>query len=501
VKLSENPIFITQKRIVHRNGVLAAMLIAAMVGLCLLLGLWGNLHEEITGVDARNQMTPKEAGRVFYAWAMAIEMLVLVIGGFSRISRALADDRKAGLWDSNRLTPLKPPTLIAGYWFGPPLREFYMAVILAAFGLLITLTAGLPITVWLGTQLLVVSTALFFGLLGVLAGMAFQRSQGLMIFLVFLLAIPFSSFAPSRVIMNFLLPVYGIGYFFSDPPTSGNVDSIRWNEMPEIFGIPVHPVILSLGLQLITGAFIWRALNRKTANPFQPLLLRWEAIALFTIFSVTQHALLWDLWGGKYPTLLRSNQFVDQGVLLPVVLAVTMFVGVLLLASASPQPEHVRVESLRLGFKNLGAIFSRSAVSLALALAGIAGAGMLTQFVFAPRDSWPIFAVVTINLTEIFLVFALLVEFCRLRHGRRALGFMVLWLFLLCAVPFILAGAFSNEEFARLSLLAPGFFALSADSETEWSLLLFPLGVHLGVVFLMFLGWGRQWTSLLKKAS
>jgi hypothetical protein len=38
VKLTDNPIFLTQKRLVHRGGVLAAILIAALIGLSLLSG-------------------------------------------------------------------------------------------------------------------------------------------------------------------------------------------------------------------------------------------------------------------------------------------------------------------------------------------------------------------------------------------------------------------------------------------------------------------------------
>ena len=297
MKLSENPIFLTHKRIVHRGGVLAAVLIAAMLGFCLLLGLWGNLHSELG-----NHETPEKTGKAFYGWIIGIEILVLVIGGFSRIARALADDRKAGLWDSNRLTPLKPAQIIAGYWFAPALQKLYMALVLAGFGLLIVLLSGLPITLWLGTQTLIVSTALFFGLLGVLAGMAFQRSQGVLIFLVFVFAYPFSFMAPSRILTNFLLPIYGLGHLFSDGVIRRDYsEDMSWFNSPEVFGLPVHPVLLSLGLQLIAGIFVWRALVRKTANPFQPLLQRWEAVALFSFLVLAQHALLWDLWAGQFP--------------------------------------------------------------------------------------------------------------------------------------------------------------------------------------------------------
>src|ERR1017187_6315165 len=97
VKLSENPIFLTHKRLVHRSGVLAAVLIAALIGLCLLLGLAESMREE---VRFNNFSSQAEAGKTFYGWTMGVEILVLIIGGFSRISRALADDRKAGLWGS-----------------------------------------------------------------------------------------------------------------------------------------------------------------------------------------------------------------------------------------------------------------------------------------------------------------------------------------------------------------------------------------------------------------
>ncbi|HEV2691471.1 MAG TPA: hypothetical protein VG347_01095, partial [Verrucomicrobiae bacterium] len=212
MKLSENPIFLTHKRLVHRGGVLAAVLIAGMVGLSLLLGLVEKLREQS---QYPYSLSPQSSGKDFYGWIIGIEILVLVVGGFSRVSRALTEDRKAGLWDSNRLTPLKPAQIVAGYWFAPALREFYMAVVLAGFGLIITLVAGLPITLWLGTQTLIASTALFFGLLGVLSGMAFQRSQGILVFLVLLISYPFSLMAPSRMIGNFLLPIYGVANLFS----------------------------------------------------------------------------------------------------------------------------------------------------------------------------------------------------------------------------------------------------------------------------------------------
>jgi hypothetical protein len=498
VKLFENPIFITHKRLVHRGGVLAAILIAALIGFSLLAGLLSYL------ADPRDFhfSSPQAAGKIFYAWTIGLEILVLIVGGFSRIARALADDRKAGLWDSNRLTPLKPSQLVIGYWLGPALREFYMAVMLAGFGLLIVLLGRLPITLWLGTQILIASTSLFFGLLGILAGMAFQRSQGILIFLALLCAYPFSFIAPSRMVTNFLLPIYGIGNLFHDHDSDSVYSDREWGGMPEIFGISIYPILLSLGLQLIISIFVWRALVRKTVNPFQPLLLRWEAVTLFIILIGSQHALLWDFWRGHFPALsgVGPSQ-IDHDALLAVVHGGTIVIGILLLAFASPLPERVRVESLRLGFKNLGAVFSRSAVSLALVLAAVAGVAMLTQFMFSLADSFGAFLVTAISLAEIFLVVTLLLEFCRLRFKRRALGFVALWLFIVCVIPFILAGVFSTDAFARISLLSPGFFAMTDGSDLEWPLQFRIVLAHFVIVVVLFIAWRRQWRRLLAKTS
>src|SRR5208283_1767051 len=161
--------------------------------------------------------SPQDAGRMFYGWTIGVEILVLVIGGFSRISQALANERKAGLWDSNRLTPLQPWQLVTGYWFGSPLREFYMAVVLAGTGLVIVLLGRLSPALWLGTQILIFSTALFFGLLAVLIGLAVQLSQGGVIIAALALVIPpmFSFITPKYMLTSFLVPVYSIVNFFN----------------------------------------------------------------------------------------------------------------------------------------------------------------------------------------------------------------------------------------------------------------------------------------------
>lgn len=495
MKLTENPIFITQRRITHRGGVLAGMLIAGVLGFCLLVGFIGSLTDEFG-----NARPAADMGRLFYGWIIGLEILVLVLGGFAHIVRVLTEDRKAGLWDSNRLTPMSPAQILTGYWFGAPLREFYMGLVLAGFGLVITLSAGLPPTLWLGTQLLILSTAAFFGLLALLMGMAFQRAQGLLVILLFLFTIPVSFLAPSRLLTNYLLPTYGIGHLFiATVPVSEQPMDQDWTSATHLFGLSINPVLLSLILQASVGVFLWRTLVRKTANPFQPLMLRGEAVGLFTWLTVAQQALIWSMWLGIFPTTAKYRNSDD----IPLIIAVhggTLLLGLMLLASASPQPERVRVESLRLGFTNFGPLFSRSAAPLALALAGIAAVAFLTQFLFNLADSWRILLVVCVNLTEVFLLFVLVLEYCRLRHRRRHLGFVALWLVLSCVAPLILALAFQNAGFARFSMLAPGFIALAGPDDTEWPPLFYTLMAHMLIVILLGLVWRRRWLGVIGQA-
>jgi hypothetical protein len=176
-------------------------------------------------------------------------------------------------------------------------------------------------------------------------------------------------------------------------------------------------------------------------------------------------------------------------------------VGVLILALASPLPERVRVEALRTGLGNMRLVFSRSSVSLALALTAVAAAASLTQFVFSFGQSGKAWALATGNLLVFLLMFSLLLEYCRLRFKRRALGFVALWLFVLCLLPFILAGVFSSGALAKLSFLAPGTVALAGPASDDLKYLAGWTFIHFCVVVLLFVAWRRQWKFLLATPS
>jgi len=153
--------------------------------------------------------------------------------------------------------------------------------------------------------------------------------------------------------------------------------------------MPVYPLLLSLGLQLFVGIFLWRVVIRKTVNPFQPALFRWEAVALFAIFVLCQHGLIWGEWRGSFPAAITTNRFDDEAsALLPIVHCGTMLLALIILASTSPMPESIRLKAMRLGLKTPGAIFPYSSVPLALVLTIVTAIIFLTQFIHSWSIRW-----------------------------------------------------------------------------------------------------------------
>ena len=175
----------------------------------------------------------------------------------------------------------------------------------------------------------------------------------------------------------------------------------------------------------------------------------------------------------------------------------TMLLGAIMLGLASPAPERVRIEALRTGAGGMPLVFRRSAISLALLLTIVSAGALFTQFMTNFSLMWKPFAVSAGNLLTFFLIFPLLMEVCRLTFNRRAVGFVALGLFVLCALPFILAIIFTSQGFAKISLLSPGVIALGdPDSDQLDSLLLIVLG-QLGIAAVLFMAWWAQWKRLL----
>jgi hypothetical protein len=499
VRLVDNPVFVTHKRLALRAGLLAPALIAALVGACLLAGLIAILADR-----SGFHFSPEEAGRTFYGWIVAIELAVMALGGFAHVWHRLSDDRKAGLWESHRVTPLTAGELVAGYWFGAPLREAAMGGVLALAGLAIVLLSGLPLPLWLLTQLLVVSTVCLLWLFAVVVGLALDRPLVPVVLIAGLVLLQGLVFAaPELNVTSFMIPVSTIVDLFggADHP------SLRAG-VPRVFGLDVHPLILTGLVQLALGYVLWRAATRASTNPFMPFLSRVEAVALFSLLVGLQHGLI---WAGKAPVASEYSYrqvantrclIAAQGDAEFMLLATqvgTMVLAIVMLGLLSPLPERVRVAALRDGAVRLGTVYTRSTVLMGLAFAGVVALAYLTHWARCRREAVaePL-AVTVMNLTALCVIVPALLDLCRLRFRRRSTGFFALGLFVLFLLPYVLAGVFSSEAMARWCLLSPGVMALAHPTGHESKQLFVIASVHLVFAGALLVVWRYAWLALLK---
>lgn len=493
MNLLENPIFLTQKRLVHRAGVLAPILIAAVIGLSLLGGLIAYIFDPLT-FDFRSVA---EVGKVFYSWIIVMQAVALLLVGATKIVQTVAEERKAGLIDSNRLTPLRPCEIVAGYWLGSPLAEFYMTVVLGVIGFVITLVASLPVGLWLGTQMLIFGTALVVGLFGVLTGMTMQKTHTTFLVLLFLvfLFMPFVFGYPKINLINFLLPIYAtLNLLWDGGGETGRISD--WIGWPTIFGQHIPPVLLTLLCQAILGIVFWRGAVRKAASPFQ-LMPRWDAVAIFALLVWAQHGLMWNVWRGQWP---MKNSWVEEipGMLLAAIHACTIILGAAILAFIAPDTQRVRLDLLRAAAPGFGLVLRRSSVPFAFVLTAIAGSATATHIIHSWHEAGKAFALAVCSLLICFLSFVLLLEFCRLQFNQSAPGFFAFGMFVLWALPFVLACIFPDSSLGNFSFIAPGIVALTEPyTHGQRFELTRVLSIQIGIVMLLFIAWLFRWKKTI----
>jgi hypothetical protein len=496
VRLFENPIFITQRRLVHRAGVLALLLGVMLIGCSMLAALYYHLIWDKLNPQPW-QATPSELGHIYYAWLLVLQAFALVVGGFSRISRTLVEERKAGLLDSNRLTPLTGSQLVLGYWLGSALREFYIAAALIPVGLAIVLMAGLSLKFWLGTQLLLFSSGLFFGLLAVLAGMALPRAQGGIGLVVLLMVMLPMTFQAGRfTLTNFLMPVYPAVHMFHPLEKRYRqpvVEDPIWKSPVDFYGATIPPLVYTLVLQAILGCLVWRGAVRKFGNPNQPALLRSEMLVLYGLLVLFQYGLIWG-WKDSYPSP-------DSLPGLCAVHACVVFLGVVVLTPQLLQPEKGRIAAMRLGARAYRWVLWESGPCTAIALTAIACAGLLTQCFFAFSFTSGRYLMASANALVVLLTFSLLLEICRLVFRRRAIGFFALALFILYGMPFVLSLCFMSETPMKFSFAAPGIAALADETVGELRYFGIATVVHLIIVIVLGYIWSKCWRRWLKSAT
>ena len=113
MNLNDNPIFLDAKTPRASRGVLAAILIAALIGLSLLSGLIAYLAEP----QDFGFHSSQEAGKMFYGWTIGVEILVLIIGGFSGFRARWPTNARPALGQQPADTA-QTVAIVTGYWLG-----------------------------------------------------------------------------------------------------------------------------------------------------------------------------------------------------------------------------------------------------------------------------------------------------------------------------------------------------------------------------------------------
>jgi hypothetical protein len=330
--------------------------------------------------------------------------------------------------------------------------------------LLIVFISGLPVWLWFSTQLLLIATALLFGLLGLLAGLAAKRGgSGVILLLLLLVFLPFSFGGEGLLLANFFLPIFALGNQFPH-----ELRAIPFDGSARLFGSEISILALTLFVQAVCAVFVWRAVLRKFRDPSGTAFSVLHAVQFFAFLVVMQSGLLWHEWHGN------AGATWDHRHEIVMLHAGTMMLGMLMLAPFCVSLGSVRV--LSLGGTQPTVDFWQSGPFAALAFAAIGAMSLFSHFFKQPGTDFRMFFVPAANLFLVFLLFAFVVELAMLRSRKSPQGFAALGLFVVFALPLLLAAVLDWWQLASASPLVVGCWVLGSKIDhheivsVRWSL-------------------------------
>jgi uncharacterized membrane protein AbrB (regulator of aidB expression) len=167
--LFDNPILVAQLRLAWRTGhMLPGLIIFGLVyGTILLSGMGAETEEEGTLVRTLRKWD--------VLWVVLVQSMSLVLGGFSKVSREIQEDRTSGVLDFHRISPVSPGRILAGYLLGAPAREWLLGAMGATASLVFVWRGQLAFPSWLVVQGLMISTAVLAHVFGVFVGQTLKR--------------------------------------------------------------------------------------------------------------------------------------------------------------------------------------------------------------------------------------------------------------------------------------------------------------------------------------
>jgi hypothetical protein len=445
----DNPIFITQRRLIKRNAFLAVMLGALGLGAMIVLA-------EVNALDRVNSPARRmDLSLIFYAWILALQGFLAVVAAGARLARGIADEQRSGRLEVNRLTPMSTAQLLVGYTLGLPFLFALPALALAPFGAVVLLLGEAPLYVFVNSQLLLFSTALITWLTTLILGLAYKKNQaGSMVLVLMLFAgFPLAAEVGGAFIGTFLVPLFPVLADFAEAGM-GRME----NTGTSFFGLPIPRLAMAFGVQGIFGVILWRAARRKIRDPDVPALSMRLAIIAFALLALGQHGLAWsELQGG-------SVRHVYQG--LTVTQGGLIFAGIMMLLGLGANPSRLR----RLVIQDPGGEAflrqSRKGLITAVIMASIT-AGFLGLHVFALGGEQGARALIAaLSAFSVLVGLAAALDIGAFAFGAQARS-AVVGLFFLLVIATLVVGAISGSESFMVvtNPLIDGIFALGSSKQ------------------------------------
>jgi hypothetical protein len=407
----DNPIFIKHLRSRLRTQPLASAIVIVLV-LCLCI-TWGGY--ELDGFLS---------GGAFGTF-LALQTVILAIMGASQIGSAVGSARASGILDFHRVSPLTPTELSLGFFFGAPIREYFLFACTLPFSFLCVALGTPDFRGLLQLMILLVVSSWVLHAFSLLNALVLKKQAGArgVVGVVIFIGMLTGSFFPGfgRI----------AGVIDRDPRLSFYGISLPWLAVVLLYQVPVL-FFLSLASR--------RKMDSERLHPFS----KPQAIMAMAVLGLLVLGGIWELTDVEY--------------LAVVVLYVLAIVAILLTTAVTPsQAESYKGlwrahkqgkaslalwDDLSLNRPFLAVVCAILLITATIAWNRLRGEYLGRNLVF--REAFPL---AIADGVVVVAYFGLALQFFQLRFGRRGTNYFSLFLFLVWVVPLIAGSIYVFADF------------------------------------------------------
>ena len=376
-----------------------------------------------------------------YHGIFALQTLLLLVLGTSRAANSAAAERGEGILQFHRMTPLSVWEILIGYLVGMSIREYLLAGIGLLGGLACVVMGGVPFSKFLLTTMILLTSTIFFHLVGILVGISRTSSSGTTVTLasmigvvpIIAIAFPFGDYA-------YLTPM---PYYLHAMVPQADMEELfyRFAALPVlVFNMRFTPLFFSLLIQVLFGAFVVFALGRKLREPTCSAFSKPSAVILFSTVELLLMGRLWEGISrmqaesgilGILSKLSDRTQFLTA--LLGVATVTSLLVALALVKSLGPSENRLRkvfIRTHKYRLKKLPYFHDdTSAMLTALVICAIflgCYFWMLRVGTNYGADKHPLWGTVPIATGLLVLVFVAMCEWTALKFPHNSEGYIAL---------------------------------------------------------------------------